>query len=118
MKNTSTQDETKINGAFFLHLFVTSLSWAGIFLFSWPLMLAAYLVVLLQFQVFGRCLMNEGHQLDDGGDFTFYAYLLESLGFRLDRARVKRFVRGPIYLVQGSLVLLWQEGLGFEPLLF
>jgi hypothetical protein len=109
----------KYNGNFWLHLFVTALSWFIPFLFTWKLVLAAYSVVLLQFLVFGGCLMNRGHALEDrGNDHTFYGHLLECAGVRLNRARVKRFVRLWIYVVLGSIALLWQLGLGKAPLIF
>ncbi len=109
---------SKVNPVFWLHLILTMTSLVGPFLFSWYLMLIAYSIVLLQFFFFGRCLMNEGHNLDDDGDDTFYAYLLEKLGFNFDRKKVRGFVRSWLYAVLAGICILWQLVLGYPPLLF
>ncbi len=107
------------NGMYWLHLLLAILNVLGSFLFSWYLMLAAYATVLMQFQVFGRCLMNKEHGLnDDNENYTFYAHLLEKLGFNFDRRKVRVFVRGWMYLVLATITIVWQLGLGFKPLLF
>ena len=49
--------------AFWLHLFVTGLAWFAPFLFSWKILLLVYGAVMLQFAIFGRCLLNEQHGL-------------------------------------------------------
>ena len=109
---------TEINGMFWVHLFVTSLAWIGPFLFSWPLMLIAYCVVQLQYLMFNRCLMNEGHDLAEEDNNTFYHYILTKLGFHLDKKRVKFVVRKRLNIFLGLFVVLWQIGFGFGPLLF
>jgi hypothetical protein len=101
-----------------LHLFVTLLAWVAPFLFRWPLAVAAYTVVMLQFWVFQRCLMNAQHGLQESGDRIFYTDLLEKAGFRPDHRRLKFLVRRVLYPALALLSLLWQRGLGFEPLIF
>ncbi len=109
--------KVEYNFMFWFHFFLTALSWFIPVLFWWPLVLTAYSVVLLQFVFFKRCLMNEGHALDDDGDFTFYAFLLEQVGFRPNRAKTRKFVRFWIYIIMGAFTILWQIVLGFEPLI-
>ncbi len=109
---------TKINGIFWFHLFVTSLAWLGPFLFSWYLMVFAYAIVQLQYQVFDRCLMNEGHSLGEEEDKTFYHYIFTKMGFKLNRKPVKHFVRKRLNYFLGAFALFWQVYLGFKPLLF
>jgi hypothetical protein len=102
---------------FALHLFFVIASWCVPFLFDWRLVCAVYTVVMLQFWVFGRCLMNEGHGTDDvGSDETFYAQLLERLGFRFSRSAVKTVVRKWLLPVLGLVAIGWQVGLGKSPL--
>lgn len=118
MSNNSTIPTT-YNLTFWLHLFVTVLSWFIPFLFDWRLVLTAYSCVLLQFHVFGGCLMNRGHALDDAGnDDTFYAHLLELAGFQINRKKVKTFVRLWIYVFLGGLALWWQLVAGHVALIF
>lgn len=110
---------SKFNSTYWLHLGLTILSWFIPFLFDWRLVLIAYSIVLLQFIVFGGCLMNRGHGLEDAdNDHTFYAHLLEGVGIRLDRGRVKSFVRSWMYVVLASIALIWQVAIGKEALLF
>jgi hypothetical protein len=105
--------------AFWFHLFITALSWFAPFLFSWYLPIAVYVFVLFQFAFWGRCLMNGEHDLaDTDNDNTFYAFILESVGFKPNRQKVKRFVRWYLYFVLTAVTLIWQVVLGNAPLLF
>lgn len=107
-----------LNFSFFLHLAVTILAWLGPFLVSWQLMVTAFVLVQLQFMFFGKCLLNEQHDLKEEDDYTFYAYLLETMGFKTNRKLVKKVVRGGLYWVLAALTIVWQMVLGNEPLLF
>jgi DNA segregation ATPase FtsK/SpoIIIE-like protein len=106
------------NAAWFAHLFVTVLAWFTPFLFDWRWVAAAFALVLLQFRVFGACLMNRRHNLPETDDHTFYAHLLENLGFRFNRRRVKIFVRRWLYPLLGCAAYGWQVLLGQVPLIF
>lgn len=110
--------KTEINATFWLHLLVTILAWVGPFLFSWQLMVLAYGLVQLQFWFFGKCLMNEQHDLKEEDNYTFYAYLLEYLGFNFDRKIVKNIVRNGLYIFFGIFAYCWQAVLGNEAILF
>lgn len=117
------QEETihsKHNFAFWFHLVITILAWVGPFFFSWYLMLIAYAVVIIQFMVFDRCLLNAKHGLDTESDqnTTFYSYLLESLGYHPNRKKMKHVVRRYLYVALAALTLVWQLILDFQPLLF
>lgn len=107
-KQDTLSQKVDYNFMFWLHLFLTMLSWFIPVLFWWPLVLTAYTIVLLQFVFFNRCLMNEGHALEDDGDFTFYAFLLEQIGFKPNRAKTKVIVRKWIYIFLASVTILWQ----------
>jgi len=120
MKNVHTPTSIRFNTIFWMHLFVIVLSWLGPFLFWWPLIIAAYGIVHLQFAFFGKCLMNEGHDLieEEQEDYTFYAYLIETLGWQPNRKIVKVVVRKLLYIFLTLITILWQIGLGFKPLFF
>lgn len=110
---------SELNLAFWFHLLITSLAWLGPFLFSWYLMVTAYLLVILQFIVFGRCLLNKSHGLDaDKNEATFYSVLMDALNIANNPARVKYWVRKWVYPILAVWTLVYQELLGFEPLLF
>lgn len=106
------------NAVFWFHVLITALAWIGPFLFSWYLMVPAYLIVLLQFLIFKRCLLNGSHKLDDSSDTTFYSYLFEKLGIHVNRSTLKVWVRRYFYVILSAFTLLWQLVLGIEPLLF
>jgi Na+/glutamate symporter len=110
---------TNYGFVFWFHLFITVLSWFAPFLFTWYLPIAVYAIVLMQFYVFGRCVINRVHDLsDESSDSTFYAFLLETVGFDVNHKKVKRFVRFYLYFILTAITLIWQLGLGNAPLLF
>lgn len=103
------------NYMFWLHVLVTLLAWIGPFIINWWVMVAIYGIVLLQFVVFNRCLMNAGHELDEGDGITFYAFLLEKLGIYFPRIPLKTFVRGQLYAWLSAGVIVLQLVIGYEP---
>lgn len=110
---------SKHNFMFWFHLLITSLAWVGPFLFSWQIMCVAFTIILLQFLVFDRCLLNKTHDLSHvEEDSTFYSYLLEEVGIKTNRKRLKVFVRKYLYFILGFFAYAWQELLGFKALLF
>ncbi len=118
MRSSTEAAKLEINGMFWVHLFVTSLAWVGPFLFSWYLMILAYICVQMQYQIFNRCLMNEGHELGEEDHNTFYHYLFTKMGMTLTRKGVKVFVRERLNYILAVIAVVWQVYLGFEPLLF
>ena len=115
LENSTTSEH---NFVVWFHVLITLLAWIGPFLFSWYLMVPAYLIVLLQFVIFGRCLLNGQHKLDDGNDTTFYSYLFDKVGITVNKATLKIWVRRYFYVILSVITLVWQLVLGFKPLLF
>ena len=101
---------------FWLHFALIVVAWVGPFLFDWYLMVAGYGVVMIQFAIFNRCLMNNKHDLAEDGDMTFYAQLLEAAGFQFSRKRVKQIVRPWIYVFLSAFVITLQVLAGYTPL--
>lgn len=118
MRSSTEAAKLEVNGMFWAHLFVTSLAWVGPFLFSWYVMLFAYICVQMQYQIFNRCLMNEGHELGEEDHNTFYHYIFTQMGMTLERRAVKKFVRERLNYILAVIAVIWQVYLGFEPLLF
>ena len=81
-------------------------------------MVSAYSLVILQFIIFKRCLLNAKHDLDVSDDTTFYSHLLESVGLKPDRTKIKKVVRNYLYLLLALITLIWQVVLKQEALLF
>ena len=108
----------KSNLVFIFHLIITLLAWVAPFLFNWKILIPIYLAVLLQFALFGRCLMNKEHDMEETDDATFYSHLFEKMGFQPNRSRLKFYVRRVFYPVLSVVAISWQEGLEIAPLLF
>ncbi len=81
-------------------------------------MWAVYAIVHLQFAVFGRCIVNKMHDLDEEDDKILYTYILEKLGFHPNRKKLKFFVRGLLYPVLAVFAVIWQVVFEMKPLLF
>ena len=81
-------------------------------------MIPIYVLVTIQFIVFKSCLMNKHHGLDESDDHTFYAELLEMMGFQPDRRKLKIFIREYLNVILVLVTLVWQLGFRIEPLLF
>lgn len=107
-----------MNLVFWVHLVITLSAWVLPFLFWWPIVWAIYALVHLQFAIFGRCLMNKMHALDESDDKILYSDVLEALGFRPNRKKLKRFVRLILYPLLAVVAVVWQVVLGVKPLLF
>ena len=118
MKQQAKETGSSLNFVFWFHLFITILAWIGMFLFSWYIFSPILLLVQLQYLVLGECVLNKHHDLDESDNYTFYAFLFESLGFQPNRKRIKQFVRGGIYVVIAILAFVYQYILGFQALLF
>lgn len=115
----STTNNPKSDLVFWLHLLITALAWVAPFFFSWQWSVPVYAAVMLQFAFFGKCLMNDHHEMtEDDDDATFYSYLFEKMGFQPDRRRLKFYVRKVFYPVLATVAVFWQEVLGIAPLFF
>jgi hypothetical protein len=100
---------------FFFHLFITIGAWFAPFILPWPWLIVIYGAVMLQFIILKTCIVNIKHGLDDSENHTFYAELLEMMGFRFDRVKVKKVVRGWLYMAFLAFGLFWQLVLDKKP---
>ncbi len=104
---------------FSIHLIGVALAWTGPFLFSWEIMVPVYSLVIAQFIIFKKCLLNEKHGLEESDDdSTVYSEFFELIGFQPNRRKLKFFIRNYLHVIFAIFTLIWQVGLGFEPLLF
>jgi hypothetical protein len=80
--------------------------------------MAVFVVVMIQFMIFDRCLMNSTHDLDDEKDTTIYSYVIEMLGYKVNRKVLRLWVRQYFYVILSAVAMIWQVILGVDPLLF
>ncbi len=118
MKNQTTSTQSQMNFIFWVHLAITLAAWALPLLFWWPVVWTVFALVHLQFAVFGRCLVNKMHDLDESDDKILYSDVLEALGFRPNRKKLKFFVRSLLYPILAVVAVIWQVVLGVKPLIF
>ena len=112
-----TNNPLKVKTVFWAHVILVIVAWFGPFVFWWPLMIAGYLAVQLQFYIYNACWMNEPHDLDEADHITFYSHLFESWGFRPNRKKLKFFIRQILYIVLAIFTLYWQVWLGNESII-
>lgn len=103
---------------FWLHTLGVVATWFMPFLLSWKIAVAIYAAVMIQFAIWGKCLMNEHHGLDESDGRIFYTDLLEKIGFQPNPKWVKTIVRQWLYPILSLVSILWQVVLGHAPLLF
>lgn len=113
-----TTQSIKSSLAFWLHTLAVVATWVAPFLITWKIAVAVYAAVMIQFAIFGKCLMNEHHGLDESDGRIFYTDLLEKMGFSPNPFWVKTIVRQWLYPILAIISVLWQVVLGHAPLLF
>lgn len=62
--------------------------------------------------------MNGSHDLEDKEETTLYSYVIERLGYSVDRTELRLWVRKYFYPILSAIAIIWQAVLGFKPLLF
>ncbi|MFN0035863.1 MAG: hypothetical protein ACKVUS_12430 [Saprospiraceae bacterium] len=110
-----TTQTIKSSLVFWLHVLSVIGAWLMPFLISWKIALAIYAAVMLQFAIWGKCLVNEHHGLDESGGRIFYTDLLEKMGFRPEPSLVKTIVRQWLYPCLAVVSIVWQVLLGNAP---
>lgn len=108
----------KTSFLFWLHLLSVIAAWMIPFLISWKICVVVYAVVMIQFAIWGKCLMNEHHGLDESDGRIFYTELLEKIGFQPNPYWVKTIVRQWLYPFLALVSVVWQLVLGHAPLWF
>ena len=103
---------------FWLHVLSVIGAWLMPFLLTWKIALVIYAAVMTQFAIWGKCLVNEHHGLDESDGRIFYTDLLEKMGFKPNPKLVKTLVRQWLYPSLAVVTLIWQVVLGHAPLLF
>lgn len=108
----------KTSFLFWLHLLAVIATWVLPFMVNWKLAIGVYAAVMIQFAIFGKCLMNEHHGLTEEGDRIFYTDVLERMGFQPNPRTVKVLVRQVLYPTLSVVTLVYQVVLGNSPWLF
>ncbi len=103
---------------FWIHVLSVIGAWVMPFLISWKIALLIYATVMLQFAIWGKCLVNEHHGLDESDGRIFYTDLLERMGFHPRPQVVKTIVRQWLYPSLALVAIIWQVVLGHNPLWF
>ena len=100
---------------FSVHLVLLMGAYVIPFMLDWQFVVTTYSMVVVQFLIFGKCLMNKEHALEEIENQTFYSYLMEGMGIQVNRGLVKKLVRSYLYILLMIVALYWQLWLGNEP---
>jgi hypothetical protein len=102
--------------SFYIHLLMVIIALLGPFLIDWYIIVPIYILVCIQFLIFGRCLFNDTHGLRDDS-LTFYSEILFRLNIPHNPTKLKVFVRYYLYPILALITLLLQLGIGIQPCL-
>ncbi len=94
---------------FWLHLLLLAAIWSSPFWVPWRWMLAGIALYYLQLLIVGGCILTKLQFGASKPETTFYAHLLESIGFRCDRRRVSFTVDYVLPWLLIGIALLWQS---------
>ena len=112
-----TTQTLKSSFAFWIHVLAVIATYLFPFLISWKIAVPIYAAVMIQFAIWGKCLVNEHHGLDESEGRIFYTDLLEKMGFNPNPQLVKTIVRQWLYPILAMVAIVWQLVLGHAPLL-
>ncbi|NTV22526.1 MAG: hypothetical protein HGB03_03100 [Candidatus Yonathbacteria bacterium] len=93
---------------FWTHLLLIIAVWSSPFWLPWELILIGIILYYLQLLLVGDCILTKWQFKSQRREMTFYAHVLEKLGFQFDRHKV-RFTAD--YIMPGiilGIALLWQ----------
>jgi hypothetical protein len=99
----------------FVHTLLIILLYASPFWLSWKLILILIVLNYLQLFLFGGCVLTI--RQFRSVEISFQEWLLDRLGVKVDRPKFNRFLKWQLPFILLALSLLWQEVLGFAPLI-
>lgn len=101
---------------FWSHLLLILIAYSSPFLFNWKIIVFGSLILIIQYYIFGGCVLNKV-QFDDANEVFLYPYIT-MIGLRISRYFFRIFIRYILPLILISLAVIWQVILGIKPLIF
>jgi len=81
---------TNSNGSLWIQFMVILILWSSPFWASWKLILAGVFIYYLQLIIFKEDLLTKRNfNTKQRGEMTFYSFILEKIGIKIDRKRMQ-----------------------------
>ena len=74
---------------FWTHLILIILIWASPFFINWKIILFFILLYYLQLIIIGDCIITKKQFKTKKRETTFYSFLLERIGFKFNRKKIR-----------------------------
>jgi len=93
---------------FWTHLVLIILIWASPFFINWKIILFFILLYYLQLIIIGDCIITKKQFKTKKREITFYSFLLENIGFKFNRKKIRYLVDYILPWIILSIALIWQ----------
>lgn len=104
---------------FWIHLIVNLVLYFSWILFSWWIILIGEIILQLQYQIFGGCVLTKAEFGKEKNDTSCIGYYLEKWNLiKKNTPKTKVFIRDISPWIIFALSVLWQLILGIRPLVF
>ena len=118
MDYTKYNREDLFNFTFLIHLVLEILSWASPVLFSWWIIVIGFVLMHLQFKIFGTCVLNKIQFKKHSGDSVFLYPYMKMMGFKISFEKARLLMRYIIPLILIIVAIFWQLIFKKSPILF
>ncbi len=111
------QENIKYFGlVFWIHLILVLFAYLSPFLFNWKLILLGIIILFIQYNLIGGCILNK-IQFDKTKDITFLYPYLKMLGLNINPYKFKIFIRYYLPFILLLIAIIWQVLLNKAPLI-
>lgn len=93
---------------FLLHLVIILLIWISPFYLNWKIILFLIFLYYIQLLIFGNCVINIIQFSTRFREPSFYAFVLERLGFKINRKRIILLADFVFPWIILGISLIWQ----------
>ncbi len=97
---------------------VEIISWVSFLLFSWWIITIGFILMHVQFLVFGTCILNKIQFKKHEGDSVFLYPYIRKLGLNIPFKKMRLLMRYVLPITLIIIAVLWQLVLNKQPLLF
>jgi len=102
---------------FWFHLILIILAWTSPFWLNWKWITGLIILNYIQIIIFKGCVLTLAQFEKEGKQMTIYTYVLESLGFKVNRQKMKFIARYIMPIIIFLIAILWQILLNKNPII-
>ena len=118
MDYTKYNKKDLFNFTFFIHIILEILSFLSPLLFSWWLVIIGFILMHIQFKIFGTCVLNKIQFKKHKGDSVFLYPYAKMLGINISFKNMRFLMRYIIPLLLIIISIIWQILLKNQPVVF